>query len=238
MRKIRHLFFCLFALICIEPEKIHSTEQMIDDDKPLFVSLGCLCDVAGQIRSNHFREKAFPLDWILTLDYQGFFALLEDNFEFFLDERFLHLHSSGRVINSYYNIHFLHDWPDSNLHDHLYSIQKKYQRRIDRFNELASYKGKVYFIRAAFIIQIPVYSDSVITPECSKITYSDAETLRDILLKKFPDLDFKLVVINYEDESVPDIIGLENVIEFKVVKSQKEEDYKNIFQQLLSKESP
>lgn len=196
-------------------------EQKINN--PVFISLGCSCEVAHQLRWNGMRDRAFPFDWLLTTNCAGFVALLEDNFKFFMDNRYLSMacHNSTytSLFNNYYYIEFRHDLydMDTSFEEHLPFIQEKYEKRIHRFRELGSYPGKVYFIRSAYPPEYD-HSSAIVTEECLALTFSHAKDLRDTLNKLFPYLDFTLVIVNYRDVPCPEIIGLEKVIEFKIGK--------------------
>lgn len=195
----------------------------------LLVSLGPWCEVAQRVKDNHLRRFSFPFDWILSLDYQGFLRALEDDFAFFINEKHLEQTPQGPVFNSYYNFYFLHDWVKNDFEEKLNVIRERYSRRINRFKDLNQYKGRVIFIRSAFDTTIPVFSNAVLTKECSKITFSDAKALKDVLDLKFPELDFYLIIINFIDENVPPILDINNVIECKIQRAQREEGYKKIF---------
>ncbi len=231
--KIKNIASILFLLIfCFE--KLSAKE----DARPLFFSLGSNCEIAGVLGHYNLRHTAGPLDWVLTLDYERFLLLLENDFEGFVDERYLSQYPDTHVINSLYNIDFRHDWPDLDFEKHLPEVQARLKRRVDRILDLKRHEGKVYFIRGAFDTNINPYLPTI-TKECTKITPQDAQNIRTVLQRKYPNLDFTLIIINYEEEAGCDFDeNLEEIIEFKVNKldrNKREADYKMIMELLLAK---
>ncbi len=223
------LIFCLF---------IFSFSELKAEAKqnPLFFSLGSHCEIADMFGHYGLRHIAGPLDWVLTLDYERFLLLLENDFEGFVDERYLSQYPDTHVINSLYNIDFRHDWPDLDFEKHLPEVQARLKRRVDRILDLKRHEGKVYFIRGAFDTNINPYLPTI-TKECTKITPQDAQNIRTVLQKKYPNLDFILVVFNYIEESVEEFNFPEGIIEFKVSKSnrpEKEKTYKQAIESLIS----
>jgi len=191
------------------------------------VSLGSHCEVANIFRTLGSRYFSTPVDWLLSLDHKGLISLIDDKFKYLFDEKFLSYYPAGYVINSYYNIDFRHDWPDSDLHKHLPSIKEKYERRIERFFNLQELSNRVFFVRSAFDSNLNVLNNMPFyTPSCCIVTAAQAQELYDVLERNFPHIKFILVVINYDEEGVTPFLGLKNVIEFKVGKLHKEEDYR------------
>lgn len=230
---MKKLFLCCLLLTFFGKVQ---TEELENSTHPLLVSLGSHCEVTMHISHNKMRTAAFPFDWLLTLDYQGFISALKDDFYFFMDKSYLYQHPEGNIIHTKYNIDFRHDWPDMNFEKHFPEIRKKYERRIRRFQQLNEYAGRVYFMRSPFDLSINPRLPTI-TKECTKIDTSHAQALRDVLRQKFPHLDFRLIIINYAEEHTPSITGIEQVMEFKVRKSHKKEDYSAIIQQLLKSHS-
>lgn len=223
------LFFCS-SLSCAK-----QTEQDQKSNLPIFISLGSHCEPSQQLILNNLRSAAFPFDWLLTLNFPGFISLLQDDFRFLMDKRYLTQDASGVILNTRYQIDFrheLHDWTDYDFFKHHQEINEKYQRRINRFKQCNYNKGRAYFIRAAFDVNLNPHLPTI-TADCTKVTRKQAEILKDILSKKFPKLDFYLVIVNYAEENAKDIKDLEKVLEFKIRKSHRKEDYTNMFKQLL-----
>ncbi|MFI5343498.1 MAG: DUF1796 family putative cysteine peptidase [Chlamydiales bacterium] len=226
---------CLLLLSSCLKSTAHAEEanHQENDANPIYVSLGSHCEVTNFIGYNGLRTAAYPFDWMLTFN-RSLISVLEQDFAFYVDETYLKSHRFG-VVNRYYQIDFRHDWPDFGQNWHkmdirriLPEVQDKYQRRIERFYELAQHKGKVFFIRAPLDIDYSLDVYPTFTKEAKRITSEEALAIRNLLLDKFPNLDFNLIIINYAEEGAPPIVGLEKVHEFRVRLSHKFEDWENI----------
>jgi hypothetical protein len=201
---------------------------LLSAQNPLFVSLGCNCDVAIKLRESELRTHAFPFDWLLSLNHEKFLKLLNEDFTHFLDEEVFFYSPENHLIldNDYYELEFRHDWvenPQDPLKNQLASLAPKYERRIERFRELKSYEGHVYFLRTAYDVlnggmQLWWRDDH------QRITKDQAKSLKVALDAYFPKLDFTLVIINFKEEKLPKI-ELEGVLEFKIRRSHKHLDY-------------
>lgn len=161
----------------------------------LFVSLGSCCTTAHMHRECGIRKAAFPFDWIISFDGERLVEILEDDFLHFLNPRFLRVEGTA-LLNEYYHLEFLNegDWEDAGYK--IEEFSRKCQRRIDRFRELGNYRGKVFFVRTS-------YPRSLVDPhriwrikENIEITRQSAEKLYDRLKKRFPWLDFELIIVN------------------------------------------
>lgn len=218
------LFYVVLLLNCL---------STLTAKAPLFVSLGSHCEIAAYLRCLSLRKEAFPFDWLLTLNHQGFLTLLEDDCAELLNKKYLALYPrnglvpSWKAINSYYGVEFLHDWATADLEGEYPGIQEKYQRRITRFKKLDQEIGKVYFFRSPFDYAIdPTFRA---TSNYRQITSQQAKEIKKVLDKKFSHLNFQLVIINYAEEGTPPIEKIDGVIEFKIRKTKKLEDYQNMF---------
>ena len=219
-------FLCLYVLLF---GSLLADEGYKDASNQLFISLGGSCDVAVKLREHNLRTEAFPFDWLLTLNHERFLELLDDDFQFFLNENCIFQNPENPFIleNKYYEFEFRHDWPVSLTNDltcHLQEITSKYERRIARFRKLGEYAGKVIFIRTAYDVQnggIYYWWND----DQQRITAEQAKTLKMALDRFFPLLDFTLVIINYKGEDVQKIANIDGVIEFKIRKDKKTIDY-------------
>lgn len=241
MRSIKCILILLFWFVGVHARDAEIAEYYHFRLKPLFVSLGSHCEVAVKLRENLFRNIAFPFDWLLTFNHEKLIELLDHNFQHFFDEQYFFRHPIHQHIveNNYYEIEFRHDWPFTDLfsdslryQQQMQEIKSKYERRIERFKKLRDYSGKVFFIRAAY----DFYND----PDpywkrenINKQSAGQARELKNALDRFFPSLDFTLVIVNYQDEHAQAIEGIENVLEFKIRKTHKPEDYKAMFDRLL-----
>lgn len=210
---------------------------------PLFVSLGSHCEVGTMLRINGLRKAAYPFDIVASANNDLVALMLEEDFSNFLQEKNLVRHRVNRAIlvDQYYDIEFRHDWIDHDFWNNfdsykneLLEVQAKYQRRINRFRQLDLYEGHIFFIRAPFdcVLDPSIYW---FTKEQKQINYDQALTLRDALRTRFPNCNFTLVIINYAEENTKDISALEQVVGFKIRKSNREEDYQKMFKILQNK---
>ncbi len=118
----------------------------------------------------------------------------------------------------------------------------KYQRRIDRFRSLANYKGKVFFLRSAYWGSVSDPHRCYRIVENLEITDEAALKLHDALRKRFPNLDFTLVIINTHDRRAPVIEGYltSHIIKTRVTPAldvpDKIEAYRKLFTEVLASE--
>lgn len=208
--------------------------------EPLFVSLGSHCEVAIQLRDHKFRSGAYPFDWLITLNHERLVALLDEDFQFFLDERFFFQDPEHPTIleNSHYEIEFRHEWPFSDLkvdssryEKQLQAIREKYARRVARFRAIRDHDGPVFFLRVSYDFQnggANYWWDEKHLPTNAR----QAEELRDALKRYFPGLNFTLILINYIEDDLPAIVNVPGVIELKIRKSDKFEDYEDLLNSL------
>lgn len=194
---------------------------------PLYVSLGSCCDVALSLEFSNLRNAAFPLDWLLTIDGEKFIELIENDFQYFLDEEFLTTHNHV-LVNSYYHIEFRHDF------EPLPELRDKYQRRINRFYKLAEYPGKVFFIRVPYQ---EATNPTLYFPneEALHISTDMADRLNSVLKKRFPVLDFILVITNIFDESdESDLILTDNILRINLAKYPQKDHVSLLSEKLLN----
>lgn len=204
-------FYCLILLLCLcgaqrmkEQDKILDNQSFdVETEDPIFVSLGSTCEVAHHLRELGLRKAAFPFDWIKSIDNFGFIMLLKDDFRYFLDEKYLEPYSNGTLLNTFYKLAYPHEgkWKDlSDLENNeaLEAFKSKYKRRINRFRSLGNYKGKVYFLRAAY----PNAEFTEYYQDKGNMWIYDDWTflLYEVLKTQFPKLNFHLVIINLHKE--------------------------------------
>jgi len=198
------LFLFIFANLAYSDPDTPEVEQAQLDEGYLFVSLGSNCGVAGILRASDLRNAAFPFDWMVTYDGEKFIELLDNDFAFFLDPKYLHVEPSdpGYLIQTYYHMEFLHegDFRGQAYISSLEKLQSKCERRIERFRQLKNYSGKVTFIRSSYI-------DSLIDPHIyvsnENIELTDDYSIRlyESLKIFFPKLNFTLIILNTHDGS-------------------------------------
>lgn len=230
------LTICLMILQPIFPKEIFDFEgQIIADKKPLFVSLGSGCDTAITLRDCGLRNAALPFDWLVTGNHERFIQLLDDDFKYFIDERyFIPVEDASdhpnSLKNTHYDVVFYHeglvpyDWHDEDKYkEQIDRMRAKYKRRIERFQQLRYYPGTVYFIRNFTSPAIQASWHPILAVE-----------LRCALQRYFPALDFTLVIVTYADVQGTEIKGIEGVREFKMHRPDWRSEYEKMYHELLS----
>jgi hypothetical protein len=181
------LFLSVLSLFATCSGK-ESAGLSFDSKEPLFISLGCDCSFAAYSEQIGYRRASFPFDWLLTLDHNGMVKILEDDFKYFLDPNSYQISPRKTLINDYYRIEFFHE------HDN--DFVGKYGRRIDRFRRLNNYPGKVFFVRRPFYgANSPNYCYP--SKDLLNISFEHALELKQVLKKRFPILDFSLLIMNF-----------------------------------------
>lgn len=184
--KMKHLYasiFCLFFLFCNKSSGV------------VIVPIGFNCTVAGVLGNLGFRKTAYPFDWMIS-SFDAIYQAFEDNFNRFLDPSTLQIGSDfglkGTVID-FYGLKFVHDFPTStqeaavndeesvgfavirdNWRESIPAIRQKYQRRIERLQDVLSGSEPVLFIRYQML-------------------KNEAIKLRNLLLQRYPQLDFTII---------------------------------------------
>lgn len=172
----------------------------------LFVSLGSLCRTADILRACGLRVCAFPFDWIISTDGEKLIELLDKDFDGFIThevpfiEESVSLDRGGlTLLHPYYQLEFSHE--SSKSEDGSYFIDwdlfhSKFQRRIERFRHLENFPGKVFFVRSS-------WADCTVDPYLTYKNYENIEISEEYaarlfaaLEKRFPNLDFSLIIQN------------------------------------------
>jgi hypothetical protein len=160
------------------------------------ISFGARCAPASNLRIYGVRMAAYPFDWMVS-NFDSLYQALQDDFAHFLEAKYLVFYPEKNAVLDYYKFEFLHDFPSyqnqvliadvDNHHvlggkirddwkDFILVVQEKYFRRIERLRAVFEGNDKVYIIR-----HLGMNKDQ-------------SEKLRDLLIKKYPNLDFTLIV--------------------------------------------
>lgn len=207
-------FFSILILVCFLHQAFADMESIEGDDailaelgkETLFVSLGSYCTPASLVRSCGHRKAAFPFDWNITLDLGKVIEMIDDGFAHFFDPQYLVPAVNGSALyHTYYHIEFVHDgtWGGAEHDSNMEILQSKFERRIQRFKNLDSYEGKVYFLRSAYRYSMEDPHRMYHIQENIEINDEDAMRLQRSLKKRFPNLDFTLIIVNnHQDVNV------------------------------------
>ena len=215
--------------------QLSANDNLFPIKNPIFVSLGNKCWTAQALQLYKLRECSFPFDWLLTLDDDGLNRALDEDFAYFTDKDCFSPNDYHPIAvgNNHYGMIFTHDWPFPNnelteerYHQHLDIIKVKYQRRIERFRKLRNYKGKVFFFRT-----FSTYSDIIGEYGWNA---EKVKKLKACLDHYFPNLDFTLVILSCSDPDISEIGEVKGVMEFKIKELYIQENYLNMFTQLLN----
>jgi hypothetical protein len=197
---MKHIIFA-FLLLC---SSLAADDQVALHEQKLFVSLGSHCDPARILQNAGLRKAAFPFDSIISMNGEAVLEMIETEFCYFLDERYLSPYPVGGdpLVHMRYHLEFLHDgrWLDNNLRENMLKLKAKYQRRIDRFNNLGSFPGTVYFIRSSYLHSLTDPHRIYKIAENREITEEYALRLYSVLKKRFPGLKFHVLIVNTHDK--------------------------------------
>lgn len=195
-------------------------------DKPLFVSLGSSCVPAGILRSCGLRNAAFPLDWLLSLDNEGVLKAIKEGFanflvdDYLIPDNFLKQTASGAsLVHLEYHFEFVHegDFFGIEYENNMRSFASRYQRRIERFNELKNYPGTVVFIRCSYPYGLTDPHRFYKSKEVIHISDEDSIKIYCALKELFPNTEIKLLIMN---EMGPPLEGIriEKILNEDIIK--------------------
>jgi hypothetical protein len=163
------------------------------------VGLGETCTVAAALQKFELRNAAYPFDWVIS-PHQSLCNVLHNDFQDFLDIRYLSVRDDNKGVVNKYGLAFMHDFPTMGYVGEVETqenplgegqlrfdwikfapeVGRKYDRRIQRFRDLCNSDKKVYFIRHGGITSI-----------------DQACSLRDLLRASYPKLDFTLIIVGH-----------------------------------------
>lgn len=170
--------------------------------QPIVVSLGPTSMVTVVTRSLRVQKTVFPFDWVIS-PFESVYRAFEDKFTHFLEKGSLRVRSDKQGVMDYYGFEFVHDFPtiqsgfadgssDEPLSQYLLRpdfldfydvVATKYQRRIACLQDAMNRGREIMLIR---------YGD---------MNRSQAERLRNLIRKKYPNAMFTLVFISNKKEA-------------------------------------
>ena len=154
----------------------------------MIIPIGVDCGMADFLKKYNLRKISFPFDW--NVSYHGVSQCIDDNFNFFTEP----LHDR---INTY-DIYFHHDFVDINS---LHQDKQKYSRRCQRFiHILETSNENIIFCRKGHACHNHTEHNGKYSDTINDI--DDAEKL-DIILQKYPQLKYKIIVILMCDTCFP-----------------------------------
>ena len=148
----------------------------------IFISIGVDCGMGTFLKQNNLRTTSFPFDWVVS--YNGVSKCIDNEFDDFIEPL------DEKRINKY-DIYFYHDFRCISTYN---EDKEKYFRRCNRLiNILETSDDFIVFCRKGHACHHHYENDSKYSNIVSDIT--DCENLDKLISKKYPNLNYKIVVI-------------------------------------------
>lgn len=120
----------------------------------MIVTLGSNCNITRILRDYlKLNVESYPFEWNYTFSTNGICDLLENNFDDLLNKELLiteKRYNDFRLINTKYNIHFMHEEYLFNKKNNTFDyekFQKKYDYKINKYKQNINNNDKIIFIR-------------------------------------------------------------------------------------------
>lgn len=214
---VSSLLFFNFVILAIDSDIKNSDSIMAPTkNNAICVSLGGGCILATEFKRYGLRNAAYPFD-IITSELVEVIKIIENNFKFFTDKNYLKRRINYKnqywTYHTLYDLNFPHDFdasdnPKDPFEDRNFTkFEEHYNRRIARFNNLSNCTQQVFFFRYQSIYNKIKY------------TIDDIIKLKEIIKKKFPLLNFKIINIVTCDSTEKITLIDENIISFSTKRS-------------------
>ena len=148
----------------------------------IIISIGVDCGMRNFLRKYNLTNTTMPFDWVVT--YNGVSKCIDDDFNYFIEPL------DEKRINKY-DTYFHHDFDcNSTYNEH----EEKYIRRCNRLiNILETSNDTIMFCRKGHSCHHHHENDSKYSNIANDI--DDCENLDKVISKKYPNLNYKIVVI-------------------------------------------
>jgi len=170
------------------------------------IPIGSNCRIGIALRNLGLRSSSMPLDWCLS-SMRCVNSLFDDGFSdltnpVYCSEEVFTMPNGVKhnyILNRKYNLNITHEESISK------EFIEKYNRRILRMKEILNKEeSKVLFIRNTLDGKIhdPLHAYYLKTDYESELDDSDPNLIDlfvDVVEKKYPNLEFKVLVINHKD---------------------------------------
>lgn len=198
--------------------------EVLEHEPFVVVGLGVDCQLLMHMMDHDLYLASFPVDWMVTFHTNEIIRLIDCDFKDLMDFKqlkIINLHHVDRVIHDNYDIEMPHildikNWQNTEYGlrpiefegdilneasiEEIQAIKTKYERRIRRWNRLESLKKPVYFIR--YYVHAEHYD------------LRENIALYDSLKRKFPNLEFKLYVVQQYNLDRPTIQHEDIIFEY------------------------
>jgi len=219
--KMEHAFErCLVQLARKPLERINGivTNERYDKEKIYnhVMSLGHGCQASAHLKRRGLSRVSFPFDWIgdasihneenefKPMDQEevsGYVKVIENDFNGLWNAEDLDVtivekwgDNPQKVVDRKYNIGSVHEFEVGHVFDNIERVQMMFERRIKRFNSVMNSNEPVLLIR-------------------TMMNERSSRLMSDMISKKYPNLDFTILVINREYEplgswDIPNVIKI------------------------------
>jgi hypothetical protein len=143
----------------------------------IIIPIGIDCGLANLLQEYKLRNFSLPFDWCVS--YNGISRIIKNNFDKLIPENV-----GKNILNKKYDIFFFHNiFPDDT---------EKMRRRVNRLKDiLENSNDTVIFFRKGHASHHHLEHDY----KELKSDICDAEDLDIILQTKYPNLDYKIIVV-------------------------------------------
>lgn len=166
------------------------------------VPIGSNCRIGQALEDLGYRKFSLPLDWTLT-SCEAIYRAFEKDFVDFMSLRTCivqNVNNYPHVLNTELNVNITHDKVISDE-----SIEK-YERRSKRLLQILNSGAKVLFIRhhndGEYMVNDAIHSDynaREVKDGHDPLDLSYLYKLHDLISKKYPELDFDIILFHYKD---------------------------------------
>lgn len=145
----------------------------------VIVPIGVDCGIAEFCKKNNLRNFSLPFDWTVT--YNGVSKCIEDEFNNFIpsEDRF-----------NIYDMYFCHDFTSDTFANDIIKYDRRNQRLI---NILKTSNDEIIFFRKGHAYHHHTEHNEKYKNITSDI--EDAEKLNCIISTKYPNLNYKIIVV-------------------------------------------
>ncbi|MDP1880206.1 MAG: DUF1796 family putative cysteine peptidase [Parachlamydiaceae bacterium] len=169
-----------------------------------FISLGRDCEVAFNLRQFNLRRNPYPFDWLASDNFSGIMLAINDDLQYLLNPNLL-IHKGFYIENILYQFKYNHFFPivGKPLTEEVFESGQI----VPNFLKFLPYVKSIQNIRIEnFFKTLSSVNDKIIFIR-THATPNESEEFVQLIKKKYPNLDFHLVVVHERT----DLIGNWNI---------------------------